>query len=256
MRAKRCDHCPAGLRAPVYSRLLGARHRCRRVVSCRERVGTDWSRRAGSNRRPAAYKAAALPAELRRPADSLPQARTGAGTSRGYTWSMDVTQPYTAPARDSRIAAACRSCSLSRRRRSGRARAPRRRRPPRSRSRRRKRRGTGGARRPGAQRHPHRPAHRRGPLVQERGPAAGAGVVHQDHDGAARARALQRPRAAYVRAPGQRAGPARQVAIGLRPGDRITVRRRCARSWSRAPTTPRVTLATAVGGSEAGFVAR
>ena len=190
-----------------------------------------WSRRAESNRRPAAYKAAALPAELRRPDGSLPQARPR-GTSRAILRAWRHASAHThrraprhpggvpAPARGQRrrrgardaraLAAAADSQSVSAAAGRGGDRS-------------------GGARRPGAQRHPHRPAHRPGAVVQERGPEAGAGVLHQDHDRAAGAGALQRPRAH-----GERTRPAcgttSRSPSGSVPATASASSRRCARS--------------------------
>jgi len=52
-REKRIDRCCTDLRAQLYSRAMGR--------ATGPMGAPRWSRRAGSNRRPAAYKAAALP---------------------------------------------------------------------------------------------------------------------------------------------------------------------------------------------------
>ena len=55
----------------------------------------------------------------------------------------------------------------------------------------------------------------------------------------------------YVRAPASVTSQ-QKVAIGLRPGDRITVRQACARMLIRSANDATVTLAVAVAGSERG----
>ena len=81
-----------------------------------------------------------------------------------------------------------------------------------------------------------------------------AGVVHQDHDGAARPRALQRPRPLCARA--RQREDQQKVAIGLRPGDRITVRQALRAMLVKSANDATVTLAVGVAGSERAFVRR
>ena len=89
---------------------------------------------------------------------------------------------------------------------------------------------------------------------KDAGPAAGPGLVHQDHDGAARARALPRPRP-----PGARARQRHRTAGGRHrapAGDRITVRQALRGLLVKSANDAAVTLAVAVDGSERAFVRR
>ncbi len=157
---------------------------------------TVWSRRAESNRRPAAYKAAALPAELRRPAASVPQPWSRHRRTRLYSYRWTSAEPYGATRPVSSLAVALGAAAAVWCRARGHL-------EPRPGSRRRRGGGRIRPERRRRERHPHRPAYRQGPLVEEPGPAPGSGVVHQDHDGAARPRALPRPRPHGAR-PGRR----------------------------------------------------
>ena len=87
------------------------------------------------------------------------------------------------------------------------------------------------------------------------GPAAGPGVVHQDHDRAARPRALPRPQPVRARArPASRSS--RRSPSGCALATASPSARRCAAMLVKSANDAAVTLAVAVDGSERAFVRR
>ncbi len=234
-------------------------------VSASRRAAACWSRRAGSNRRPAAYKAAALPAELRRrrARTARPVYRTarsglepalatrpsglysahGAPGLQRATWPpreagssppswrrlVAVGQSRCAWAWPSRPRQASRGPAAA----AGLAVA-----------------GAAVQRLVGGR---HGPRQRRHRVRQGAPPPPAHRLADQDHDGHARARAGAGPRAGTSRCrppPWASTAP----ASASTPGDRIKMRQLLLGLMVRSATDCAVTLATAIAGDEPAFV--